>query len=802
MLFNILNFFKIKKKEKFMMNIFAILSLLILAVIAYRFFIFVIGDGHTMKAISPFVMSLCMLCPVLFFSYGVNSGVMITKEQKVKWFSVTVVAFGAIFASYFVSTLNNTTWWLLKLMPNYDTVAANFYDLFAPALKTLCLVVPFVFTFNVIDYLLLIPRDDDISKGINGFCGLKVKSNVKENRNFMCDNIICTDVDSSKKVTVVEKKRMESTLVQGATGTGKTAMVLLPMSARDLEKKYFIREYSKKVAYSLLKDGIAYIEGPYTNEYINLNFTLNYINPRKGYEKEFYSRLSELILYKNESTGEVSYRNVGITVVENDGKYVDDFTKVAHNFDIDVVTIDPINPDTMSMNPFAIKDPAKVASIIADVLKSMSQSEGNEDAFFSQVTTDAFQNLAILLKEMYPLSHNGELPSLEDMLDLLYNFDKVEEMTEDMKKIPELADKYKLLIAYFEKNFYKPSLNINGYEIPGTRGSGRKDTERFLYGAITQLNNLLRHPGIKKALCGRHNVLDFDKALKTGQVITACSRKGELGVIASKAFGMFFILQFQDAVLRRDGTEDSRIPHFLYIDEFPEYINKDMEVMFTLFRKYRCGTTIAIQNLSQLEKNKGLEYYRQVVLANTKTQIVFGDTVPEDSEYWNKAFGLAKKLDTSASFDASSGDFKAKKSYAIKDKERFKTHKISEHGFGFIYYKTKAENGSSVFGEGKVGFLEETYKKKHSTYMYDFEKFMQIKPDSNQSTESIIDNNVTESKSSILDEPDSDYIFNSIPNVEEPVEQKPLNIIPEVDFSDDDFDIEIDTGASDNKKED
>jgi hypothetical protein len=241
-------------------------------------------------------------------------------------------------------------------------------------------------------------------------------------------------------------------------------------------------------------------------------------------------------------------------------------------------------------------------------------------------------------------------------------------MTEDMKKIPELAEKYKLLIAYFEKNFYKPTLNINGFEIPGTRGSGRKDTERYLYGAITQLNNLLRHPGIKKALCGRTNVIDFDAALREGKVITACSRKGELGMIASKAFGMFFILQFQDAVLRRAGSEDSRIPHFLYIDEFPEYINKDTEVMFTLFRKYRCGATIAIQNLSQLEKNKGFEYYRQVVLANTKTQIVFGDTVPEDSEYWNKAFGMTKKVDMSSSFDPTD-NFKAKKSVALKDKE-------------------------------------------------------------------------------------------------------------------------------------
>lgn len=781
------------------------LSILILGIMAYRFFAFVIGDGHTLTAFSPFVISLFMLCPVLFFSFGVNSGVMITKEQKIKWYSIVVVALAVIFGSYFVTTVNDAAWWLLGLAPNYDTVVNNFYNLFAPALKTLCLVAPFIAMFSLIDYILLIPRDDDISKGIVGFVGLKVKNDVKEDRNFMCDNVICTDVDSTKKVVVVEKKRMESTLVQGATGTGKTAMVLLPMSARDLEKKYFIREYSKKVAYTLLKEGIAILEGPYTNEYINLNFSLNFIKPRQGYEKEFYSKLSDLILYKNDETGEVSYRNVGVTVVENDGKYVDDFTKVAHNFDIDVVTIDPVNPDTMSMNPFAIEDPAKVASIIADVLRAMSQSDGNkEDAFFSQVTTDAFQNLAILLKVMYPLSHGGVLPSLEDMLDLLYNFDKVEEMTEDMKKVPELAEKYKLLIAYFEKNFYKPSLNINGYEIPDTRGSGRKDTERFLYGAITQLNNLLRHPGIKKALCGKHNVLDFDKALKEGQVITACSRKGELGIIASKAFGMFFILQFQDAVLRRDGIEDSRVPHFLYIDEFPEYINKDMEVMFTLFRKYRCGTTIAIQNLSQLEKNKGLEYYRQVVLANTKTQIVFGDTVPEDSEYWNKAFGLTKKVDVSSSYDASTGDFKAKKSIALKDKERFKTHKISEHGFGFIYYKTKAANGGSVFGEGKVGFLEDNFKKKHSAYMYDFEKFMQNKPTNNAENESVTDVNESVTNS-ILDDND-DYIFSTTPTNNESVitstsnhvEEKTLDVIPEIDFENDDFDIEIDTGSETN----
>ena len=798
--------------------LFGVFTTIIIGFILVQLITLAIGDGRLEYLPSPIIYAIALLCPVLSYSYAVNTKLIKNKDARIKWFMITVGIFAAIIASLLITNINRVVWILLEKVPNYSLVKSEYPELFAPAIKTLSFVVPFIGLFYIIDYFLLILRDDDIKNGIGGFCGLNVKKPQKEKLEFTCSNIICKDVDSQEPIVVSEKKRMESTLVQGATGTGKTAMVLLPMSSRDLEKKYFLREYSKKIAFSLLKRGIAYIEGPFSNEYINLNFSLNYIMPKRGREKDFYKELEDLILYKNESTGEVVYRNVGVTVVENDGKYVSDFTNVAHNFDINVLTIDPADPEhTLSMNPFAIKDPAKVASIIADVLKSMQQSEGaKEEAFFSNLTSDAFQNLAILLKEMYPRLHNGELPSLEDVLDLLYNFDKVEEMTEDMKKIPELAEKYKLLIAYFEKNFYKPSLNINGFEIPGTRGSGRKDTERYLYGAITQLNNLLRHPGIKKALCGRHNVIDFDKALREGQVITACSRKGELGIIASKAFGMFFILQFQDAVLRRPGSEDSRIPHFLFIDEFPEYINKDTEVMFTLFRKYRCGAMIAIQNLSQLEKYKGLEYYRQVVLANTKTQIVFGDTTPEDSEYWNKAFGMTKKVDTSSSFDPINGGLKAKRSVQIKDKERFKVHKIAEHKFGAIYYRTKADNGNSIFGEGKVNFLEDKYKQKHPAYMYNFEKFMINKP---------VSSDVDTSPTSYIMEEDNDNIFSTITNntiekekiMEDPINSNELphndtdnqpaiqendnltEAIKTFDFNDnDDFDIVIDTGNNDN----
>ena len=250
-----------------------------------------------------------------------------------------------------------------------------------------------------------------------------------------------------------------------------------------------------------------------------------------------------------------------------------------------------------------------------------------------------------------------------------------------------------------------------------------------MYGAITQLNNLIRNPGLKKALCGKTNMINFDKALEDGKVITACSRKGDLGVLQAKAFGMFFILQFQDAVLRRKGTEDSRTPHFLYIDEFPEYINKDMEVMFTLFRKYRCGVSIALQNLSQLSKGDKSGYYRQTVLANTKTQIVFGDTVPEDSTYWEKAFGISKLPDQSSSFKIVDGELVKSTSLEVKKKTRAEAYKIQDLGFKNVFFKTKDEKGKTIYGKGKTDFLNSKYKEKAHTLMFNFEKYMMTKPD-------------------------------------------------------------------------
>lgn len=116
---------------------------------------------------------------------------------------------------------------------------------------------------------------------------------------------------------------------------------------------------------------------------------------------------------------------------------------------------------------------------------------------------------------------------------------------------PELAEKYSNQITYFKRNFYE-------------NAPGKAITEQYLYLAVSQLDNLLRLPGVKTILCNRHNNIDFDKALANGEVTFVCTRRGDLGRVSHKAFGLFFLLSMQNAVLRRPGNETVEY-HISYI---------------------------------------------------------------------------------------------------------------------------------------------------------------------------------------------------------------------------------------------
>lgn len=151
------------------------------------------------------------------------------------------------------------------------------------------------------------------------------------------------------------------------------------------------------------------------------------------------------------------------------------------------------------------------------------------------------------------------------------------------------------------------------------------------------INEFLLMPANREIFCSQSSI-DFDRALENGEV-TVCNYNLASGDTDAVAFGLFFLLSFNNAVLSRPGTEDTRTPHFFYVDELPVLIHPSLEKNFSLFRKYRVSMMVAIQTLDQMEKNEITKYLKGVILGCAHI-IVFGRSSLSDMEIFSSLAGV------------------------------------------------------------------------------------------------------------------------------------------------------------------
>ncbi len=660
----------------------------------------------------PITYTFALACPVFAFLFSGSSSFAKSYKVKIFYLYVYCIALYVVGISMAVQWINGALWLLFISVPNYTTIVTEFSNLIRPAFQSLAIYLPLVTFYPLFKWLFTgLNESKDIRDSINDYAGIDLSDKNKGMGPYTCENILCRNKTNGSIAKIPEARRFDPTLIVGVSGTGKTSMVFEPMIARDIEKKNFFKEVSKEMGFTALKTGIAYLNRPYNNDYLNENFSLNMLTPTVGKESLYKAYMKKLIYSDTGSKG-IVYRTLGLTYISPDIESVNHMIEVAQNFNIKYNVIDPNNSDSPGLNPFIFDDPALTAVAISTVLKGMFSAThtGIDEAFREHTAFQAIENLSILLKVMYPRLHNGDLPTLEDMLKLLNDFSLIEDMCKQMEEIPELAEEYSLQLGYFKKNFYQD-------------GSAKADTERFVFSAVTQLDNLLRISSVRNILCNRVNNMNFDKMLEDGEITFVCTRRGDLGATAHLAFGLFFILLMQFSVLRRPGNENSRIPHFLYIDDFPEYICTATEPLFTLYRKYHVGTIISSQNLTQLGF-RGQSKYRDLIMSNATSKLVFGGVTREESDIWQKEFGDHREWKFTVSYDTSKLSYDSKlNSPKWEWKENIASGKLQALKFKDCAYIIKDLKGKNNYGDGKVDFLEAKYKEPHPLKKYDFARF-------------------------------------------------------------------------------
>lgn len=665
----------------------------------------------------PIQYTLAVACPVFAFLFSFSSKFCKSDKDKVAFFDVYLISLYIIIISMFTQWINAAGWMFLISVPNYPEIVSNFSYLIKPAFSALALYLPLTTFYMLIKWLLTVIHDTkDIVDSIGDYGGIDLSDKTIGTGPYTCEMDICRDTDSGKTIKIAEEQRFLQMLVAGISGAGKTSLIFEPMIAKDLDKKFFFSEVAKEMGFTALKTGIARLDCPYDNDYLNKHFSLNMLSIVDGKENVFNTYMNKMILSK--SNGKNVYRDLGLTYLCPDYESLSHVTKIADSYNLSYNIIDPNNPNSIGLNPFVYEDSLQTGLAISTVLKGLYNTKNTDTvlAFRANAATQAVENIAILLKEVYPSLHDGDLPTLEDLQDCLTDFEITQAYCEKLKENEELAKKYSALIRYFEKNFY-------------TDSNGKDEMEKFVTPALTQLDTLLRYPGVKNILCNRTNNLNYDKALANGEITFVCTRRGDLGPNIHSAFGLFFILLMQYSVLRRPGTEKSRVPHFLYIDEIQGFVNDSIEPVFTLYRKYRVATVISIQNLAQLGTKDSKS--RQTILSNCHNKIVFGNNSPEDNDWWSLEIGDKREWDYNKTYNSDKGSYDPKYSnIGYNYKIKYKPGKVQTLKFKQCMYKIKDQKGKNMTGKGALNFLSPSFSEPKKIKEYDFDKFMTGAPSS------------------------------------------------------------------------
>ena len=660
----------------------------------------------------PIKYFLALACPVFAFAFTPQSKFAKNKAYKVTLFYVFVTGLYIIALSMFTQWLNMGAWLLLLSVPNYAELINEFSDLVTPAFVSISLYLPLLTIYPFFKWCYFSVNDNPNKiRSIWDFRGINLADKKEGHGPYTCEVYICTDDEYNRKIVMPESSRFQSLFVCGGSGTGKTSLIYEPLMAKDIERKYFFREASKELGFTALKTNIATLNKPYDNDYLNKNFNLNMLTPVTGKENIFNTYLNKMIL--GTINGKTIYRNLGFTLMAPDYEVIEHMTDVCKNFGIEYDIIDPSYNSSIGLNPFVYDEPNKIAVTKSSVLKAMFFATHNnpEEAYREDVSTQAIENVAILLKEMYPRMNEGTLPNMEDLLKLLTNFELVEKMCEIMAHDEELKEKYSVQLTYFKKNFY-------------SNAPGKSEMEKYIYTAVSQLDNLLRIPGIKPILCNRHNNINFDKALEEGKMTFICTRRGDLGAAGHKAFGLFYLISMQDAVLRRPGTEATRIPYFLYIDEFADFICKATEPMFTLYRKFKVAPTISVQSLSQLEVHGQKENYRALILSNCANKIFTGNAEWDEIVWWSDEFSVHREWKYTNSMDMEKMEYESKYTNVKWDwVSNLKPGKLQNLSQKQCAYKIRGTNGKPMGGTGNFEYLAAKYKEPQKIKNYDFSKF-------------------------------------------------------------------------------
>jgi hypothetical protein len=139
---------------------------------------------------------------------------------------------------------------------------------------------------------------------------------------------------------------------------------------------------------------------------------------------------------------------------------------------------------------------------------------------------------------------------------------------------------------------------------------------------LTRLDAFLRPKPIRHVVGQRENRLDFAQMMNGRKIFLAKLSQGAVGEENSYLLGTLLVSKLHQTALGRQALiESDRLPFYLYVDEFHNFITPSMASILSGARKYRLALTLAHQEFRQLRSQD--TDVASAVIANPYTRICF-----------------------------------------------------------------------------------------------------------------------------------------------------------------------------------
>lgn len=418
----------------------------------------------------------------------------------------------------------------------------------------------------------------------------------------------------------------------------------------------------------------------------------------------------------------------GITVLEPKGDLAIKAYMMAKHYGRDAVYFDPSYKNCPKFNPLSGRE----VDVVENIATTFKMLDPDSPQFFKDLNEQLTRNAVKVLKRLDQSEGvNGKYATLINLSRLLQNsagagrefvnkFSRIQSRTESE------ASENKDIASWFLNDYFPERSKV--YE--NTSGV-RSQVSKLI--ANEYLREVL-NPDFDK---GEKNQVNFDRHLMEGGVICISTAQGALRDL-SKYLGYFIILSMQSAVFRRPGTEDTRRPHSLYIDEFQTYSTPGFADMLTQGRSYRVSSILATQARAQMAMGGGKDgkNFVELVSSNARNIILFPGINKDDAKYYSEQFGEYEKTEimtgiSKKSFNPFTGGFErlGHPTESIRKQQKMTANfnitdlifgKSVGTSFGEIVYCIIKNNSVQPAKVGKISYIPKELNKALDAHILDY----------------------------------------------------------------------------------